>query len=227
MKLVDWLTGRSNRSNAQTSKGRKMMKLYYSPGACSLSPNIILREAGIPFELERVDNSTKKTETGADFAKVNPKGYVPTLRLDDGQVLTEGAAIVQYIADQRPETGLAPRGGTIERARVQEHLNFTASEIHKAFGPLFSPDTTDAGKQAAMANVGRKLDHMERVLSDGRAYLLGDHFSVADAYLFVVSTWTKPTGIGLTKWPHLAKFVERVAARPKVREAMKAEGLLA
>ena len=122
---------------------------------------------------------------------------------------------------------VAPRGGTIERARVQEHLNFTASEIHKAFGPLFSPDTTDAGKQAAMANVGRKLDHMERVLSDGRAYLLGDHFSVADAYLFVVSTWTKPTGIGLTKWPHLAKFVERIAARPKVREAMKAEGLLA
>lgn len=204
-----------------------MMKLYYSPGACSLSPNIVLREAGVPFELERVDTSTKKTETGDDFTKINSKGYVPALRLDDGQILTEGVAIVQYIADLKPESGLAARAGTIERARLQEHLNFTASEIHKAFAPLFSPDTTEANKQAAIANVARKLDHMERVLSDGRSYLLGDHFSVADAYLFVVSTWTNPTGIGLAKWPHLAKFVERVAARPKVREAMKAEGLLA
>ena len=203
------------------------MKLYYSPGACSLSPNIVLREAGVAFDLERVDTSTKKTETNADFLQINPKGYVPVLRLDDGEILTEGAAIVQYIADQRPDSGLAPKAGTIERARLQEHLNFTASELHKAFGPLFSPDTSEAGKQAAVTNVERKFEHFERVLSDGRAHLLGDKFSVADAYLFVVSTWTKPTGIGLHKWPHLAKFAERVAARPKVREAMKAEGLLA
>ena len=203
------------------------MKLYYSPGACSLSPNIVLREAGVAFDLERVDTSTKKTETSADFLQINPKGYVPVLRLDDGEILTEGAAIVQYIADQRPDSGLVPKAGTIERARLQEHLNFTASELHKAFVPLFSPDTSEAGKQAAVTNVERKFEHFERVLSDGRAHLLGDKFSVADAYLFVVSTWTKPTGIGLDKWPHLAKFAERVAARPKVREAMKAEGLLA
>jgi glutathione S-transferase len=129
------------------------MKLYYSPGACSLSPNIVLREAGVAFDLERVDTSTKKTETNADFLQINPKGYVPVLRLDDGEILTEGAAIVQYVADQRPDSGLAPKAGTIERARLQEHLNFTASELHKAFGPLFSPDTSEAGKQAVRAIV--------------------------------------------------------------------------
>jgi glutathione S-transferase len=144
------------------------MKLYYSPGACSLSPNIVLREAGVAFDLERVDTSTKKTETNADFLQINPKGYVPVLRLDDGEILTEGAAIVQYVADQRPDSGLAPKAGTIERARLQEHLNFTASELHKAFGPLFSPDTSEAGKQAAVTNVERKFEHFERVLSDKR-----------------------------------------------------------
>lgn len=202
------------------------MKLYYAPGACSLSPHIILREAALTFDLERVDNAAKKTETGEDFWQVNPKGYVPALRLDDGQILTEGAAIVQFIADRHPEAGLTPKPGTVERARLQEHLNFIASELHKAFGPFFAPGTTEADKKTAAANVGRRLDHFEHILSDGRTYLLGDTFTPADSYLFVVARWTKPTGIGLDKWPHLASFVERVAARPAVRDALRAEGLL-
>lgn len=202
------------------------MKLYYAPGACSLSPHIVLREAGLNFELERVDLATHKTESGADFGSVNPKGYVPALRLQDGEVLTEGAAIVQYLADIAPQSGLAPKPGTLARARMQEHLNFVASELHKAFGPLFTPGTPEEGKKAAVVQVGRRFDLIEKVLADGRPYLLGQEFSPADAYLFVVSSWAVPTGIGLAKWPKLAAFVERVAARPKVREAMKAEGLI-
>jgi glutathione S-transferase len=201
------------------------MKLYYSPGACSLSPHIVLREAGLDFDLERVDLSRHVTETGADYTTINPKGYVPALRLDDGQVLTEGAAIVQYIADLRPAAGLAPQAGTLERVRLQEHLNYIAAEYHKAFSPLFSPSVTDAAKAAATANVGRRLDFFEQIFSDGRPYLTGDSFTVADAYLFVVSNWTKPTGIGLEGWPRVAGFVKRVAGRPKVQDAMRAEGL--
>jgi glutathione S-transferase len=201
------------------------MKLYYSPGACSLSPHIVLREVGNRFELERVDAVTKTTEHGEDFWKVNPKGYVPALRLHGGDVLTEGAAIVQYIADTNGANDLAPPAGTLGRARLQEHLNFVASELHKAFGPLFDPDAPQEAKTAAPANVGRRFDHVERALSDGRSYLLGDKFSVADAYLFVVSTWAIPTGIGLDRWPSLAGFVERVRSRPAVKAAMAAEGL--
>ena len=202
------------------------MKLYYSPGACSLSPHIVLREAGMDFEIERVDLGNHLTETGADFLQINPKGYVAALRLDDGQVLTEGAAIVQFIADLRPESGLAPKPGTLERARLQEHLNYIAAEYHKAFGPLFSSDASDTAKAAAATNVGHRLDYFERIFADGRSYLLGDTFSVADAYLFTVSNWTKPTGISLDKWPNVSGFVTRVASREKVREAMRAEGLL-
>ncbi len=202
------------------------MKLYYSPGACSLSPHIVLREAGVNFEIERVDTANGKTESGADYAQINPKGYVPALRLDDGQVLTEGAAIVQFIADLHPEADLAPQPGSLERARLQEHLNFIAAEYHKAFGPLFSSDTSEAAKAAAVSNVGRRLDYFERIFADGRAYLLGATFSVADAYFFVVSNWTKPTGISLDKWPKVSDFMARVAGREKVREAMHAEGLL-
>ena len=202
------------------------MKLYYSPGACSLSPHIVLREAGMKFEIERVDTASHKTETGADFAQINPKGYVPALRLDDGQILTEGVAIVQFIAELHPAAGLAPKPGTLERARLQEHLNFIASEYHKAFGPFFSPNASEAAKAAAATNVGRRLDHFERIFADGRSYLLGDTFSVADAYLFVISNWTKPTGIGLDKWPNVSAFVTRVAGREKVRAAMHAEGLI-
>ena len=202
------------------------MKLYYSPGTCSLSPHIVMREAGMTFDMERVDLANHQTETGADFTQINPKGYVPTLRLDDGQVLTEGAAIVQYIADLHPEAGLAPKPSTLERARLQEFLNFIAAEYHKAFSPLFSPDISEAAKVAAVGKVTRGLDYFEKLFADGRAYLLGDKFSVADAYLFVVTNWTKPTGIGLAKWPHVSAFMTRVMARDKVQEAMRAEGLI-
>lgn len=202
------------------------MKLYYKPGACSLASHIVLREIGEDFELESVDTNTQKTETGADFAQINPKGYVPVLRLDGGQVITEGAAVLQYLADQHPEAGLAPKPGTLERARLQEHLNFVSSELHKAFGPFFSPSASDEEKQAAKANVGSKMDHLESIFSDGRKYLLGDEFSVSDAYFFVVASWAEPTGIGLDKWPNVAAFSSRVAGREKVQDAMRAEGLL-
>ena len=203
------------------------MKLYYAPGACSLSPHISLREAGVSFDLEKVDTSTRRTESGADYLSINPKGYVPALQLDGGEVLTEGAAVVQFIADSHPDAGLAPAGGTLERARLQEHLNFIASELHKAITPLFDPSAPEAAKQAAPAAVARRLDHVERLLADGRAHLLGERFSVADAYLFTVASWTGPTGIGLDRWPRLASFVARVAARPAVQTALRAEGLLA
>ena len=203
------------------------MKLYYAPGACSLSPHISLREAGVAFDLERVDTRTRTTASGADYLAVNPKGYVPALQLDGGEVLTEGAAVVQFIADRHPASGLAPANGTLERARLQEHLNFIASELHKAFTPLFDPSAPEAAKQAAPAAIARRLDHVERLLADGRSWLLGERFSVADAYLFTVANWTGPTGIGLDRWPKLAAFVARVAARPAVQAAMRAEGLLA
>lgn len=203
------------------------MKLYYAPGACSLSPHISLREAGVSFDLEKVDTRTRRTESGVDYLSINPKGYVPALQLDGDEVLTEGAAVVQFIADRHPDAGLAPANGTLERARLQEHLNFIASELHKAFTPLFDPSAPEAAKQAAPAAVARRLDHVERLLADGRAYLLGERFSVADAYLFTVASWTGPTGIALDRWPKLASFVARVAARPSVQAAMRAEGLLA
>ena len=201
------------------------MKLYYKPGACSLSPHIVLRESGADFEIEQVDTDTKKTASGADFNQINPKGYVPALELDNGQVLTEGAAIVQYIADQNTGSGLAPAAGTIERARLQEYLNYVASEFHKAFGPLFSPNSSDAEQAAAKANVNRRLEYLESVFADGRAYLLGDNFSVADAYLFVVTSWAKFKEIDLSGYPKMRAFFERVASRTKVQEALKAEGL--
>jgi glutathione S-transferase len=202
------------------------MKLFYAPGACSLSPHIVLREAGAKFELDKVDFATRKTAGGLDFSQINPKGYVPVLQLDNGEVLTEGAAIVQYIADKFPGAGLAPQAGTLERARLQEHLNYIAAEVHKGFSPLFSKDLDDAGRKAATAKLSNRLDYIEKLLADGRHYLTGDKFTVADAYLFTVSTWTKPTGIGLDKWPHLNAFVTRVAGREKVHEAMQAEGLV-
>jgi glutathione S-transferase len=202
------------------------MKLYYKPGACSLASHIILKEIGKDFEIESVDTDKQVTEFGADFAKINPKGYVPVLRLDDGEFLTEGAAVLQYLADQNPEAGLAPESGTLERARLQEHLNFTSTELHKAFGPFFSASVSDEEKQDAKANVGRKMDYFESTFNDGRKYLLGDRFSVADAYFFVVSSWAIPTGIGLDRWPKIADFSKRVAGREKVKDAMRIEGLL-
>ena len=202
------------------------MKLYYKPGACSLASHIIMKEIGHDFEIESVDTDNQITESGENFSKINPKGYVPALRLDDGKILTEGAAVLQYLADQNPEAGLAPKPGTLERARLQEHLNYTSTELHKAFGPFFSSSATDEEKQSAKQNVGRKMDHFESIFDDGRNYLLGDNFSIADAYFFVVSSWAIPTGIGLDKWPRIAAFSTRMSGREKVQNAMRAEGLL-
>jgi len=202
------------------------MKLYYSPGVCSLSPHIVLREAGLQFELEKVDLATGQTETGKSVGDVNPKGYVPVLELDDGEALTEGAAIVQYIADAlAPGKNLAPANGTIARTRVQEHLSFVGAELHKSFTPFFKVDSTDTEKQKARAKLDRRIGDIEKLLSDGRQYLMGDEFTVADAYLYTVATWTRPTEIGLDAWPNLAAYVDRVAQRPAVQAALKAEGL--
>jgi len=202
------------------------MKLYYKPGACSLASHIILKEIGINFEIESVDTDKQLTESGADYSKINPKGYVPALCTDDDQIITEGAAILQYLADQNPDAELAPKFGTIERARLQEHLNFTSTELHKAFGPFFASNSSEEEKQLAKKNVEGKLDHFESVLSDGRKYLLGNKFSVADAYFFVVSGWAVPTGIGLKKWPNISSFSKRIFEREMVQDAMRTEGLL-
>lgn len=201
------------------------MKLFYAPGACSLSPHIVLRELGLSFALEAVDLKTKKTESGADFTAINPKGYVPALQLDDGEVLTEGAAIVQYLADKHAPGTLAPVAGTVERARVNGHLNFISAELHKAFGPLFNPALAPEAREAAVVNVGRKLNVVEEALADGRPYLTGPEFSVADAYLFVVLSWAPKLGVDLARWPHLGGFSQRVTARAAVQAAMAAERL--
>jgi len=201
------------------------MKLYYAPGACSLSPHIVARELGINVELKKVNNKEKKVEDGADFWQVNGKGYVPVLELDSGERLTEGPAIVQYLADRKPESGLAPKNGTMERYRLQEWLNFLTSEIHKQFSPLFRPTTPEEYKTIAKENLAKRFDWLNQQLA-GKDYLTGKQFTVADAYLFVLSNWTRPMQIDLSKWPNLQAFQKRVAARPKVKEAMQAEGLL-
>lgn len=203
------------------------MKLYYTPGACSLSPHIVLRELGLDFQLEKVDLAAKTTASGADFRTINPKGYVPALGLPEGEVLTEGAAIVQFLADRHPQAGLAPAAGTIERARLQAHLNFLSSELHKAFGPLFNPALPMADREAAKANIARRYDLVEQGLVDERSYLLGEAFSVADAYLFTISSWAASTGVDLSPWPRVQALVARVASRPAVRAALEAEGLIA
>lgn len=200
------------------------MKLFYSPGACSLSPHIVLLESGVPFTKERVDLRSKKTEQGSDYLAVNPKGAVPALQLDNGTVLTEGAVITQYIADQKPESALAPRAGTIERYRLMEILNYIATEVHKGFSPLFNPKASSDWKEAALAALSAKFDWLSGFLG-AKPYLLGDGFSVADAYLFTVLNWSPRVGIDLKKWPILSAYHARVAQRPKVQEAMKAEGL--
>jgi glutathione S-transferase len=202
------------------------MKLYYSPGACSLSPHITLREAGLPFELERVDLAQKKLKpSGDDFLAINPKGQVPVLRLDNGETLTEGPAIVQYVADQKPEVGLAPANGTLARYHVQEWLNYVSSELHKTFGPLFRTTTPEAYVQIIMENLANKFSLLDRHLA-GRHYLTGERFSVADAYCFNIVGWSKYKDIDLGRWPNLKAYMDRIAARPKVQEAMKAEGLI-
>ena len=201
------------------------MKLYYSPGACSLSPHITLREAGIPFSLVRVNTKTKETAGGGDYRTVNGKGSVPTLELDDGRRLTEGPAIVQYLADLAPNKALAPASGSFERYQLQEWLNFVTSEIHKQFSPLFDPSTHEETKTKQREKLATRFDWLEPQLGD-KDYLTGSTFTVADAYLFTVLNWSRATGIDLSRWPALQRFVARVAARPTVHEALKAEGLI-
>jgi len=201
------------------------MKLYYSPAACSLSPHIVLLEAGLPFTLEKVDLKTKKTAAGIDFLTVNSKGAVPALQLDDGRVLTEGPAVVQYLADQKPDSGLAPRAGTFERYRLMEILNFISSELHKGFGPLFNPKISADWKASILLNLDKKLAWLAGHLGD-KPYLMGNDFTVADAYLFTVLSWSARVGVDLAPWPPLTAYQSRVAQRPKVQQALKDEGLL-
>jgi glutathione S-transferase len=201
------------------------MKLYYSPGACSLSPHIVAREAGLDIPIERVSLSKKTTESGADFTTINPKGYVPTLQLDSGEVLTEGPAIVQYLADQKPDSGLAPANGTLARYRLQEWLNFISTELHKQFSPLFNPKTPAEYKEMVKERLYTRFDFLTQELG-GKQYLMGDGFSVADAYLFTVLNWCKSQQIDLNRWPALKEYQDRVAARPAVKTALKEEGLL-
>jgi len=201
------------------------MKLYYSPGACSLSPHIVLREAGLAFTPVLASTKTHKLADGTDYCSINPKGYVPLLELDDGQRLAEGPAIVQYIADQVPEKKLVAPWGSMERYRQIEWLTFIGTEIHKSFGPLFMPNMPEEAKTLFKARVLARLEWVNQQL-EGRQYLMGDSFTVPDAYLFTVTNWTKFVGVDISGLSHLGAFMQRVAARPAVQEALKAEGLI-
>jgi glutathione S-transferase len=200
-----------------------MITLYYSPGACSLSPHIALCEAGLPFELRRVDLAAKKTDDGKDFLAVNADGYVPVLQLDDGQMLTEGPAIVQYIADRAPDKRLAPANGTLARYRLQSALNFISTELHKSFSPLFNKAASVDAKETARATLTARLGHLhDRLTGD---FLVDDQFTVADGYLFTVLSWSPHVKFDLAAWPKLLAYQARIAARPAVQRALKEEGL--
>jgi glutathione S-transferase len=201
------------------------MKLYYSPSACSLSPHIALREAGLAFEPVLASTKSHKLQDGTDYYSINPLGYVPMLELDDGTRLREGPAIVQYIADLAPTKNLAPANGTLPRYRLQEWLTFIGTELHRSFTPLFNAAMPEEGKKIYRDRIASRFKWLDAELK-GKDYLMGDNFSVADGYLFVVSRWAKPMGIALAQYPNLAAHHERVAARPAVREAMQFEGLL-
>ena len=202
------------------------MKLYYSPGACSMAPHIVATEAGIKVDLVKVDIPNKKTEDGGDFYKINPKGYVPALQLDDGSVLTEVGVICQYLADQRPESGLMAKPGSMERYRQMEALNFAATEVHKQIGALFNPKMTPEMKEVQMGTIEKRLNPFEKSL-EGKQFVMGDKYTAADAYLFTVLNWTNPLKIDVgAKWPNIKAYMGRVAARPKVQETLKAEGLV-
>jgi glutathione S-transferase len=201
------------------------MKLYYSPGACSLSPHIVLHETGLPFETVLASTKTHKLADGTDYYTINPKGYVPLLELDDGQRLSEGPAIVQYLADQVPRSGLAPAAGSMARYRLVEWLNFISTEVHKSYSPLFNPAMNDAGKAVFKDKLAGRYRWIDEQL-EGRSHLLGDGFTVADAYLFTVTRWAPFIGVDLAPFKRLAAYMERIAARPAVQAALKAEGLL-
>jgi len=200
------------------------MKLYYSPGACSLSPHIALREAGIAFEPVLASTKSHKLQDGTDYYGINPLGYVPMLELDDGTRLREGPAIVQYIADLAPTKNLAPAAGTLSRYRLQEWLTFIGTEIHKTYSPFFNPAMPDEAKAVFKAKLQSRYEWLDREL-EGKEYLMGEHFTVADGYLFTVTNWAKPVGIDLSPYPNVQAWHARVGARPQVQEALKAEGL--
>lgn len=201
------------------------MKLYYSPGACSMAPHIVAREAGIPIDLVKVDIPNKKTEDGGDFWQVNAKGYVPALQLDDGSVLTEVGVICQYLADQAPQSGLVPAFGGMARYEQMSALNFASSEVHKQLGALFNPKMTPEMREVQLGTIGRRLDTLEQMLA-GKSFIAGDAFTAADAYLFTVLNWTKPLKVDVSKWPNIQAYMARVGSRPKVQETLKAEGLV-
>ncbi len=200
------------------------MKLFYKPGACSLSPHIVLREAGLDFSIERVDLVTKKTETGADYLSINPKGQVPALVLDDGSLLTEGVAIVQYLADKVPDRHLIAPSGTLSRYHAIEWLNFIATELHKGFSPLFNPNTPDEYKTIVSERLDKQFSYVDSVLAE-HDYLLGKKFSVADAYLFTVSRWANALNLQIKERSHLDQYMARVAERPAVKAALAAEDI--
>ena len=202
-----------------------MLKLYYSPGACSLDSHIALAESGQPFEAIKVDGRAKTAASGENYWDVTPKGYVPALRLDDGTVLTEGTAILPYIADRNPAAALAPAAGTLARYRLQEWLGYINSEVHKGFGPFFTPGATDAAKQAGRESLTKRLNYAQTELGS-KSYLLGEQFTVADGYLFTVLRWLKAATLDLSQWPGLKAYHDRIAARPAVIAAMTAEGLI-
>jgi glutathione S-transferase len=201
------------------------MKLYYSPGACSLSPHIVLREAGLAFEPVLASTKTHKLQDGSDYYGINPLGYVPMLELDDGTRLREGPAIVQYVADQVPNKNLAPANGTLPRYRLQEWLTFIGTEIHKTFSPLFNPATPEEAKGQFREKLASRFEFVDKQL-EGREYVMGDHFTVADAYLYVVTRWTKPMNIDISRLKNLSAHNARIDARPAVQEALKVEKLL-
>ena len=200
------------------------MKLYYAPGACSLAPHIAAREAGLAVDLVKVEFPSKRTEDGQALTDVNPKGAVPTLRLDDGEVLTENAVILQYLADRAPGSEIALPERGIERYRLLEWLNYIATELHKGFGPLWNPATPDEFKQVTRDQLGKKFDYLQEKIGDG-PYILGERFSILDAYAFAVLNWTRIHNIDIGRWPGLSAYLQRVAARPAVRETLQAEGL--
>jgi glutathione S-transferase len=202
-----------------------MIKLYYAPGVCSLSPHIVLRETNTPFALVKTDIRAKKVEDGSDFFTVNPNGYVPALKLDDGTILTEGPAIVQYIADKAGATSLAPANGTLERYKLQSWLNFVSTELHKGFSPLFNPKMPAEGKAVVGERLHERFAYLEKHLS-AHDFLMGSQFTLADAYLFTVLGWTKPLAIDMGRYPNLEAYRARILARPAVRDAMRAEGLI-
>jgi glutathione S-transferase len=202
-----------------------VMKLYYWPGACSLSPHIVSRELGIPLVLAQLDRQERKAADGTVLSSINPKNQVPVLELDDGQKLTEGPVIAQYLADRKPGSELLPAAGTMERYRVQEWLNYITSELHKTFAPMFRPNTPEDYKAISRDFLGKRFDWINKELA-GKKYLTGDEFTVADAYLFTILRWSPRVGIDLGKWPNVTAYMERINTRPKVQEALKAEGLV-